>query len=100
VEYRCFGTSVICWIDDALVGLLASGLAPAPRPAAICANKQILSDEVLDALRVLTTVHALQASDVIRGDPGLPGLDLALTAARAKWEQAKQGYKIHVLEHG
>ena len=75
-------------------------MAFASKPTAICTDKQRLSDEVLDALSALTTLHAGQASDLIKGGSGLPRLDIALNAARGKWERAKQVYKMHVREHG
>lgn len=75
-------------------------MSPGPARPKICPDKQRLSDELLEAVNAVAELQARQTRNVIESGEGLPRFNLALEAARAKWETAREAYLAHVLEHG
>lgn len=65
----------------------------------ICREKQRLSDEMVEALRVLTGLQNDQTTDLIQGGAGLPHIEAAIQRARSQWERSKNAYKAHMREH-
>ena len=72
-------------------------MSPKPAP---CAEKERLSQALYAALTAVTSLQNIQATDLIQGGDGLPGMDLALTAARAEWGKARSAYVTHLQAHG
>lgn len=58
--------------------------------AGICPEKRRLSEQLQVAVNALTSLQTAQGNDLIAGGSGLPGFQLALKDARAKWEQARR----------
>ncbi len=71
-----------------------------PAKAQVCKEKQRLSDELLEAASALTVIQTEQTRNLISGAEGLGRVELALDAARAKWNSAREAYLNHVREHG
>lgn len=78
--------------------------SPVPdRKAAICAQKQQLSDAIVQVTRDLQKLHDAEISELLHGitrQPGRGRYDLAINLARKRLESAKRAYILHVLKHG
>ena len=67
---------------------------------AVCGEKDRLAQALHDALTAVTSLQNAQATDLIQGGNGLPGMDLASKAAREEWGKARSAYAAHLQEHG
>ena len=56
-------------------------------------------DALLKAIRALNTLQQAQTSHLLRAGESLPRVELALKAARIRWDSAKLAYLNHVQMH-
>ena len=74
-------------------------MAASPK-AAICAEKQHLTDVLLQACHALTELLDREVASLMRGGMGLDRFDIAMTRARQRRHDAKLALVSHSLEHG
>jgi hypothetical protein len=74
-------------------------MSPDTAKAKICPEKVRLSKQVLESIRAVTALQSEHTANVIRGGEGLPRIELALEAARKRWEAARDAYLAHIREH-
>ena len=74
-------------------------MSPELTKARICAERERLSKRVIEAVSELAALQSEHSSDLIRGGNGLPRIEVAVEAARKKWEQARNAYIGHIKQH-
>jgi hypothetical protein len=75
-------------------------MSPKPAKSKICRDKEKLSKKLLEAVSQVTALQNEHSSNLINGGDGLPRIELAIEAARKKWEKARNAYTAHLREHG
>ena len=74
-------------------------MTPQPPKAKICPDRERLSETLLKAVSVVLELQSEQTANIISEGSGLPRIELALAAARQRWEDARNAYTAHILEH-
>ena len=74
-------------------------MPPQPAKARVCPDRERLSKALLKAVSDVAELQSEQTANIISGGFGLPRIELALKAARGRWEDARTAYTAHLLEH-
>jgi hypothetical protein len=75
-------------------------MSPQSAKSNICAEKERLSKKLLKAVSELTALQNAQGANLISGGDGLPRIEIAIEAARKRWENARTVLATHLDEHG
>ncbi len=76
-----------------------ASLAATPK-LSICAEKQQLSDAIVEATHALMSIHNEEITAFLAGGDGADGYANAIKQARHKLDRAKKLYFLHVSSHG
>ena len=88
-------------IFDITIAFSVSGTQATQRAkAAICSEKQRLSDSLVARIRDVMVLHDWECASLKEGRGGLDRFDVALKLARIRRDDAKRLYLIHVWAHG